>query len=115
MSLRLWPGSLKCCPVASLLVLIYPICYDILLNRLLSLSPIYLSLHLSFVHCIIYTMFCVLQLSGLLMLHVNLSDFICFPSFMNGQMIHDLPHLNIPFILLFGYGPIGGGTLALII
>ena len=50
MSWRLWPGRLKCSPVAWVLffVLMYEICSDTLSLMLLSLSPMYLRLKFSF-------------------------------------------------------------------
>ena len=87
---------------------------DILVLRSFLVSPIYLCLHVSLLHSIMYIMFvCDVQLIFRFMVHLNVFPLMNFPSFIYGQIMH-LLHLFMPFNFCFSWVPIFGGNLALI-
>ena len=103
MSDTLCPGRLKWYPVALFVCLLFtqPLCCVNLVLKLCSVSPMYLSLHLSFWHSIKQQIFELSQLTFPVMCHVLFFILIFFPSLTNGQSPQKgLPHFFIPGCLL---------------
>ena len=116
-SLRLWPGRQKWAPVAWVVsfLVTYPRWSANLNLSVRFVSPIYLILHLSFWHSIMYTTLNELQVAAVLIFQSVFELILTFfPSSMNGHAVQLFPHLFIPFKFRFGYLGSGSGSCALI-
>ena len=108
---RLWPGRLKCAPVALLKtwLLMYPLCSANLCLSWRPVVPTYICEH--FWHSNKYIMLNDSREMFLLIFHVLvLLILICFPSYIYGHAVQDFVHLYIPMFALLGYGLGGGAT-----
>ena len=108
---RLWPGRLKCDPVALLKtwLLMYPLCSATLCLSWRPVVPTYLWRHL--LHSNKYIMLNDSHDMFLLIFHVFvLSTLMYFPSCIYGHAEQDFVHLFIPIFSLLGYGLVGGAT-----